>query len=114
MTLSKRIAALEGPDRRIDATVWNLVDRPEPNDPDRNLYMFDRIVARIMAGGDDEECPLYTQSIDAALSIVEPSMQDYIMDEAMKRVDSRVVIIGKFNEQLARAICEVALEGKGL
>ena len=109
MTLSKRIAALEGPDRAIDAVIAKALGWSETKSKDGTIggpwVTPDFSVSTL---------PYFSASIDAALSIVEPSMQDYIMDEAMKRVDSRVVIIGKFNEQLARAICEVALEGKGL
>lgn len=107
MTLSKRIAALSAPDRAIE---WDIAVANGVKDAADRPSVWAGVDQMQFANG----LPRYLSSIDAALSIVEPPMQDYVMHEAMKRVGNRGIIVGKFPEQLARAICEVALEGKGL
>ena len=104
--LSDRIAALHAPDRAIDAEIakangWKEV-KHDWFEPPEGLRHHAFLLRR------------YTQSIDAALSTVQPSMQDHVTHEALKLIGTRGVIVGKFTEQLARAICEVSLKGKGL
>lgn len=67
--LLERVMAASGPSRKIDAILWSqFVPR---NLPDCLPDVKARIVERILNGGDDQECPPYTASIDAALDLVE-------------------------------------------
>ena len=95
MTLSQRIAALTGPDRAIDAEIGDLVGDV----------------------GNDKFWPIYkeyTESIDAAITLVQPAMQEHVMREALTLMGQRGFIVGKFTEQLARTICEVSMKERGL
>jgi len=58
-------AATEG-SRELDARIWHTIPR-EP--PDCSAIMA-RVFALILAGEDDAECPHYTTSLDAALTLV--------------------------------------------
>ena len=66
--LATRIEQATGPDRVIDAEIWTLII--DLSDPDINEPVFRHIVSRILAGGNDGECPAYTASIDAAMTLV--------------------------------------------
>ena len=86
MKLSDQVEAATGADRVLDALIWDAVARPEADDPDRILEIHNRIVARIIAGGDDSECPRYTASIDAALTLVE-EIRDFDLCKSAMSVD---------------------------
>ena len=109
MTLSQRIAALEGPDRAIDEKIarangWRRVKEGYPI----GTVWYDA------NGISHPWLPSITASIDAALLLVQPSMQAHVLHEAQKLLGPRGEIVGKFTQQLACAICEVALKERGL
>ena len=105
MTLSQRIAALTRPDRAIDAEIAKATGMPTTIKIGHELLGVQTVPFR---------CLEYTSSIDAAISIVQPAMQEHVMREALTLAGQRGFIVGKFTEQLARTICEVAMRERGL
>lgn len=70
--LISRLEKAAGPDRGIDARIWLACEPCEL--PDCFSDAKQRIADRIISGsGDDGECPPYTSSIDAALTLVPPT-----------------------------------------
>jgi hypothetical protein len=66
--LIERLHNATGPDRKLDALIWRLM----PCDlPDCSPSTKAVLVARILDGGDDSECPAYTGSMDAAMTLAE-------------------------------------------
>ena len=68
--LAARVEALTGPDREVDALICELVDLPFCEEPDCLPDVFQLIIERVKAGGEDSEIPAYTASIDAAMALV--------------------------------------------
>lgn len=67
--LAERCEKATGPDRRIDALIWKL----QPcNLPDCLPDIKAKLIARILSGGDDSECPRYTGRTSDALSLISP------------------------------------------
>ena len=62
-------SATEG-SRELDARIWTAVARPGPDDFVGDHMVHDQIVARLLDGGDDPDCPHYTTSLDDALTLV--------------------------------------------
>lgn len=70
ISLAERCEQATETDRELDALIWDAVDRPGEGDPDNSLAVHQTIVARMLAGGDDGECPAYTASLDAAMTLM--------------------------------------------
>jgi hypothetical protein len=107
MTLSQRIAAAQGPDSKLFFEVWNachagqFLNEPAPQEYFDGRKRFSTLV----------ELGAW---LDAALTIVQPALQAHVMHEAMKLLGPRGEIVGKYPEQLACAICEMAMKERGL
>jgi hypothetical protein len=107
MTLSSRIAAAQGPDRALFFEVWNACHAGQFLKEQAPQEYFDgrkRFSTLVELGA----------WLDAAISIVQPSQQSHVMHEALKLLGQRGEIVGKFTQQLACAICEVAMKERGL
>ena len=101
MTLSTRIAADKGPDRGVELAIAKAIGAN--GEWDCKPFAFH-----------SEFTKPYLRSIDAAISIVQPAMQEHVMREALTLMGQRGFTVGKFTEQLARTICEVAMKERGL
>ncbi len=98
MNLSDRIAAAQGPDIQLEAEIMAVLGGKKWPAPKGMIYIGQP----------------YLRSIDAAMSIVAPAMQEHVMREALTLIGPRGFIVGKFTETLARTICEVSMRERGL
>jgi hypothetical protein len=70
LELAERVEALTRPCRRIDAAIARIFLLPCCEEPDCLPDVMAHNIARVEAGGDDEEIPAYTASLDAAMTLV--------------------------------------------
>lgn len=107
-------AASEG-SRELDAAIWEI-EPCEP--PDCNLRTKAIAIVRLKAGGDDAECPAYTTSLDAALTLVP---EGWLWDIASTgcvwgmpehSLDDQIVISGISNPKIA--VCILALKARAV
>lgn len=75
-----RLESAKGADRIADAMIWEAIELPLCREPDCLPDVFVRLIARVKGGGDDPECPAYTGSVDAAMSLV-PRMWGTTLDQ---------------------------------
>jgi hypothetical protein len=73
--LAERVEAATGPDRKIDAAICREIDLPLCVEPDCLPDVMLKILDRIEGGSepewdDDPDCPFYTHSLDAAMTLV--------------------------------------------
>lgn len=77
--LQERVEAASGPDRELDALLWNFVDtRPLESDGTDTPAIYKRCPDDPIAF---DVPPIYTASLDAALALVEELLPDWQMEQ---------------------------------
>jgi hypothetical protein len=83
LELAERCEQATGPDRVLDADICELIDLPLCELPDCLPDVLQQIIDRTRSGSwdQDPDCPFYTASLDAAMTLV-PEGWRWIMREA--------------------------------